>query len=60
MRKIRSIDPHIPIIATGGKDERTVLGSIGAGANAITYTAPTSGELLRTVMNTYRAEKGQE
>ena len=59
VRKIRSIDPHIPIIATGGKDERTVLGTIAAGANAITYTAPTSGELLRTVMNTYRAEKGQ-
>jgi len=59
VRKIRSINPHIPIIATGGKDERTVLGTIGAGANAITYTAPTSSELLRSVMNNYRAEKDQ-
>jgi hypothetical protein len=63
VRRIRSIHPRIPIIATGGKDELSILNTIKAGANAITYTPPTAGELLRTLMNTYRdalADPGED
>jgi hypothetical protein len=58
VRQIRAIDARVPIIATGGKDELTILETIKAGANAITFTPPTSAELLRSVMNNYRAGKG--
>jgi hypothetical protein len=54
VRRIRGIHPRIPIIATGGKDEFSILNTIKAGANAITYTPPAAGDLLRTIMNTYR------
>jgi DNA-binding NarL/FixJ family response regulator len=54
VRRIRCIHPRIPIIATGGKDEFSILNTIKAGANAITHTPPSAGDLLRTIMNTYR------
>ncbi len=54
VRCIRSMHSRIPIIATGGKDEFSILNTIKAGANAITYTPPSSGDLLRTIMNKYR------
>lgn len=63
VRRIRSIHPRIPIIATGGKDELSILNTIKAGANAITYTPPSAGELLRTIMNGYRetlADPGED
>jgi dihydroorotate dehydrogenase len=54
VRSIRKMDSRIPIIATGGKDEFTILNTIKAGANAITYTPPSTGDLLRSVMDKYR------
>jgi hypothetical protein len=54
VRNIRNISPHFPIIATGGKDEHTINRTIEAGANAITYTPPTTGELFKVIMNRYR------
>jgi DNA-binding NarL/FixJ family response regulator len=56
VRRIRSMHARIPIIATGGKDEFSILNTIKAGANAITYTPPSAGDLLRTIMNKYRRE----
>ena len=47
VRHIRSQFPNIPIIASGGKTEESVLETIEAEANAITYTPPTIMELLR-------------
>ena len=38
VRKIREKFPLIPIIATGGPTEESILETIEAGANAITYT----------------------
>ncbi len=35
-----------PIIATGGPTEESILRTIQAGANAITYTPPTTGQLF--------------
>lgn len=56
VRRIRSMHAGIPIIATGGKDEFSILNAIRAGANAITYTPPSAGDLLRAVMDKYRQD----
>ncbi|MCL2588198.1 MAG: hydrolase [Oscillospiraceae bacterium] len=51
---IRQKFPHLPIIATGGPTEESILRTIEAGANAITYTPPTTGELFAKLMVKYR------
>lgn len=56
IRKIRDIDPDIAIIATGGKADESILEAIRAGANAISYTPPTTGMLFREIMEAYRKE----
>ncbi|WP_352418721.1 hydrolase [Proteiniborus sp.] len=53
---IRKDFPDIPIIATGGPTEESILRTIEAGANAITYTPPTSAELFSALMEKYRGE----
>ena len=55
VRKIRAECPELPIIATGGPTEETILETIQAGANAITWTAPSSGEIFKSIMAAYRA-----
>lgn len=58
IKKIREKYPDIPIIATGGPTAETILATIEAGANAISYTPPTNGDLFRIKMDKYReAEK---
>lgn len=54
VQDIRKRYPQVPIIATGGKDDAAILATIGAGANAITYTPPTNGELFAKKMAKYR------
>ena len=54
VRKIREDYPYVPIIATGGPTDETILKTIEAGANAITYTPPTTGEIFRDMMVKYR------
>ena len=56
VRNIRKRYPDVPIIATGGPTPETILQTIDAGANAITYTPPSSGEIFKGLMNKYRAE----
>lgn len=56
VRKIREIDPIFPIMATGGPTSKSILDTIEAGANIITYTPPTSGDLFSNIMDKYRAE----
>lgn len=51
---IRSRFPDMPIIATGGPTDATITATIQAGANAITYTPPTNGELFARSMADYR------
>ncbi|MGX7245735.1 hydrolase [Enterococcus quebecensis] len=46
--------PELPIIATGGPTDTSILETIEAGANAITYTPPSNGELFSHKMNKYR------
>ena len=54
VKNIRSRFPDVPIIATGGPTDASILETIEAGANAITYTPPTNGELFRVKMDYYR------
>lgn len=57
IRSIRKIYPDVPIIATGGSDDYSILKTIEAGANAITYTPPSISELFSDVMTRYRNDK---
>ena len=56
VKKIRGAFPYVPIIATGGPTSESILETIEAGANTITYTPPTSAELFKQLMNKYRDE----
>ncbi len=55
VRHIREKYPEVPIIATGGPTAQSILDTIEAGANAITYTPPTTQELFKDMMAKYRA-----
>jgi hypothetical protein len=39
-----------------GKADETIQLAIESGANAISYTPPTSAELFKEIMNKYRSE----
>lgn len=56
INKIRDLNPDIAILATGGKKEEDILKAIEAGANAISYTPPTTSELFKDIMIKYRSE----
>jgi len=56
IRSIRRQYPDVPIIATGGPTSSSILEAIEAGANAITYTPPTTKELFSTIMRDYRTD----
>lgn len=51
---IRQRYPKIPIIATGGPTDESIANTIAAGANSITYTPPTNGEIFARSMDSYR------
>ncbi|HZJ86910.1 MAG TPA: hydrolase [Erysipelothrix sp.] len=55
VRYIRSKYPDVPIIATGGPTTQSITDTIEAGANAITYTPPSTQELFKEMMAKYRA-----
>ena len=54
VRKVREVSSEIPIIASGGKTEDSILQTIQAGANAIIYSPPTTQELFKCMMENYR------
>lgn len=56
IHKIRDLNPEVAILATGGKNEDDILRAIEAGANAISYTPPTTSELFKDIMIKYRSE----
>ncbi len=57
VRHIRSLYPEMPIIATGGPTDESILETIKAGANTITWTPPSNAEIFKDIMEAYR--KGQ-
>lgn len=60
VKKIRQRYPDFPIIATGGPTEETIKQTIEAGANAITFTPPTTAEILSKIMGSYREKYASE
>ncbi|NLM06237.1 MAG: hydrolase [Tissierellia bacterium] len=54
------VGDEFPIIATGGNTDESIGATIAAGANAITYTPPTSSEIFKGVMKTYREKQEKE
>jgi pentose-5-phosphate-3-epimerase len=59
-KKVRERFPDIPIMATGGPTDESIRATINSGANAITYTPPSSGELFKVIMNRHRDANGGE
>ena len=57
VKSIRDKYPEFPIIATGGPTEESITKTIEAGANAITWTPPTSGDVFKNIMEAYRENK---
>ncbi|HIW72944.1 MAG TPA: hydrolase [Firmicutes bacterium] len=54
---IRARFPDLAIIATGGPTEESIRETIAAGANAITWTPPSNGQVFREIMQAYREGK---
>jgi 2-keto-3-deoxy-6-phosphogluconate aldolase len=54
IKALRKLDKDFPIIATGGPSHETIEDAIKAGANAITYTPPSNGEIFKSIMEKYR------
>ena len=54
VRNIKKMYPDFPVIATGGPCEETIKETIEAGANAITFTPPTSASIMGELMDEYR------
>ena len=57
VRKIKKLYPKIPVIATGGPTDESILETIYAGANAITWTPPSNGEIFNEIMTAYRENR---
>jgi len=60
VEKIRKSFPEIAMIATGGPDDKSISETIEAGANAITWTPPTTGEIFKGMMEKYRKQAGNK
>ena len=60
VKLIRKDYPEFPIIATGGPTKQSIIDTIEAGANAITYTPPSQAEIFGEVMEKYREAKDEQ
>lgn len=60
VRYFRQKYPELPIIATGGPDDDSIRATIQSGANAITYTPPSNGELFSRKMDHYRDQEKEK
>ena len=58
--RLRREHPEAPIIATGGPTDASIMETIEAGANAITWTPPTNGDLFKVLMERYRKQKEEQ
>jgi 2-keto-3-deoxy-6-phosphogluconate aldolase len=54
VKSIRDRYEQIPIIASGGPTAESIRMTIEAGANAVTYTPPSTAELFKNMMANYR------
>lgn len=58
VKNIRKEYPQVPILATGGPTDESIEATIAAGANAISWTPPTNGEIFKDIMQAYRNGEG--
>jgi len=56
VEKIRAGFPKAAIIATGGPTEQSIIDTVNAGADAITWTPPSTGEIFKGLMARYREQ----
>ena len=54
VERVKSWFPETAIIATGGRSEQSIVDTVSAGADAVTWTPPTPGEIFRDMMARYR------
>ena len=54
VKSIRERYRNVPIIASGGPSGESIRATIEAGANAVTYTPPSTAELFKSMMANYR------
>jgi len=54
VKSIRERYRNVPIIASGGPSGESIRATIEAGANAVTYTPPSTAELFKSLMANYR------
>ena len=57
VRKIREKFPKVPIIATGGTTPETILATIEACVDCISYTPPSTAEIFADIMKSYREQE---
>ena len=60
VERIRNSFPEVAMIATGGPSEDSINETIEAGANAITWTPPTTGDIFKGMMEKYRSASKQK
>lgn len=60
VRAIRADFPSVPIIATGGSSPASIIRTIEAGANCISYTPPSTAEIFADIMRNYRLQEDAE
>ncbi len=51
---VRNKYPYVPIIATGGPTDETILETARCGADAISFTPPTNAEIFKKQMEMFR------
>ena len=54
VRQVREKFLKVPIIATGGNTDESILDTIRAGANCIVWTPPSTGQIIGDMMEEYR------
>lgn len=60
VKKIKKQFPSMPVIATGGPTGETILRTIEAGADCISYTPPSTAEIFAGVMEEHRRHGNDE
>lgn len=60
VKAIRRDFPDVPIIATGGPSPESIMATIEAGANCISYTPPSTAEIFADIMKSYREQEDAE
>lgn len=56
VKRLKDTCPYAAVIATGGSSDEAIFATIEAGADAITYTPPPSGQIFKKLMEKYREE----